>query len=55
MIPRLNCVILNYNDAPTVENLIAQIHDYQILEQIVVVDNHSSDDSLERLHPLAVL
>ncbi len=53
MIPRLNCVILNYNDAPTVENLIAQIHDYQILEQIVVVDNHSSDDSLERLHPLA--
>lgn len=49
---RLNCVILNYNDAATVENLVARLHDYRILEQIVVVDNHSTDDSLERLRLL---
>lgn len=52
MVPKLNCVILNYNDASTVERLIAQIHDYRLLEQIVVVDNHSTDDSLEHLRLL---
>lgn len=46
---RLSCVILNYNDAETTEKLVKQIVDYNVLHQIIVVDNASTDDSLERL------
>lgn len=46
---RINCVVVNYNDADTTECLVKRIHDYQSLKQIVVVDNGSSDDSWERL------
>ena len=43
------CVILNYNDASTTINLVQSIKDYALLNYIVVVDNCSTDDSLERL------
>lgn len=49
---RLSCVILNYNDAETTETLVEQIADYGLLHQIIVVDNASTDDSLERLRKL---
>ncbi len=49
---RLSCVILNYNDAETTEKLVKQITDYEVLHQIIVVDNASTDDSLERLKKL---
>ena len=49
---RLSCVILNYNDAETTEKLVKQIADYNVLHQIIVVDNASTDDSLERLKKL---
>lgn len=49
---KINCVILNYNDAETVTRLVHMIHDYDYLEKIVVVDNKSSDDSWERLEIL---
>ena len=49
---RLSCVILNYNDAETTEKLVKQIADYNVLHQIIVVDNASTDDSLERLKQL---
>ena len=49
---RLSCVILNYNDAETTEKLVRQIADYGVLHQIIVVDNASTDDSLERLRKL---
>lgn len=49
---RLNCVILNYNDAETTEKLVRQITDYDVLHQIIVVDNASTDDSLEWLRKL---
>lgn len=48
----LSCVILNYNDAKTTEKLVKQIVDYKIWHQIIVVDNASADDSLERLRIL---
>lgn len=48
----LSCVILNYNDAETTEKLVKQIADYKIWHQIIVVDNASADDSLERLKML---
>lgn len=46
---RINCVIVNYNDADTVTALINRISGFQILEQIVVVDNASSQDSWQTL------
>lgn len=49
---KLNCVILNYNDGDTVSKLTEMIGGYEILEQIVVVDNASTDDSPEKLRKL---
>ena len=49
---RLSCVILNYNDAETTEKLVKQIADYNVLHQIIVVDNASTEYSLERLKKL---
>ena len=46
---RINCVILNFNDGETVARLVHMIHDYDYLEKIVLVDNHSTDDSWEQL------
>lgn len=46
---RINCVVVNYNDADTTEGFVKRIRNYQFLEQIVVVDNGSSDDSWQRL------
>ena len=46
---KVSCIILNYNDAPTTINLLECIKDYRILDFIVVVDNCSTDDSLEKL------
>lgn len=42
-------VILNYNDAPTTMKLLEHVKDFSILDNIVVVDNCSTDDSWERL------
>lgn len=52
MYMKINCVILNYNDAQTVEKLVKQIEGYDCLDGIVVVDNASSDDSQDRLKGL---
>ncbi len=49
---KLNCVILNYNDADTVRKLVSLIRDYKVLEQIVIVDNASTDDSVRKLNLL---
>ena len=49
---RINCVILNFNDGETVSRLVHMIHDYDYLEKIVLVDNHSTDDSWEQLQVL---
>jgi len=44
-----SCVILNYNDSETTINLLEIIFKYSTLNYIIVVDNHSSDDSYRRL------
>ncbi|MCI9282849.1 MAG: glycosyltransferase family 2 protein [Lachnospiraceae bacterium] len=49
---KINCVILNYNDAETVEKLVRQIEKYSVLDGIVLVDNASTDDSWQRLQTL---
>lgn len=42
-------VIVNYNDFKTTNILIENIKNYKIIDEIVVVDNCSTDDSLENL------
>lgn len=46
---RLGIVILNYNDYKTTLNLINQIKYYDEIDHIVVVDNKSTNNSLEML------
>ena len=41
--------ILNYNDADTTENLLKSIEHYSSIDNIVVVDNNSTDDSYDYL------
>ncbi len=50
---KISCVILNYNDAASTERLVRQIYRYPVLDAVVVVDNHSTDDSLSRLKAMA--
>ena len=42
-------VIINYNDYKTTLNLINNIKDYKILNEIVVVDNKSTNESVDKL------
>lgn len=49
---KINCVILNYNDAETVLGLVNVICGYEALDQIVIVDNASTDDSWKKLEAL---
>ncbi len=46
---KVACVILNYNDFDTTAKLIRLIQNYTIFEKIIVVDNNSTDNSLELL------
>lgn len=42
-------VILNYNDSGTTGKLLDMIQNYKVLDKIVVVDNHSGDNSYQEL------
>ena len=46
---KIGIVIVNYNDYKTTKRLIENIKNYKCLEEIVVVDNNSTDDSFEKL------
>ncbi len=45
--------MVNYNDYENVKKMVDQISSYQLLDSIVIVDNHSTDDSLSKLKNLA--
>jgi len=49
----VTCVIVNYNDSETTISLLNKIKDYHILDYIVIVDNKSTDNSLENLQKYA--
>lgn len=49
---KIGMVILNYNDAKTVENLWNKIHSYKVIDHMIIVDNLSPDDSYSRLKKL---
>lgn len=42
-------VILNYNDSEDTSLIIEEIKDYDILDYIIIVDNKSTDDSVQKL------
>lgn len=46
---KIGMVIVNYNDFKMTSRLLKNIKDYKCLEEIVVVDNNSTDDSFEKL------
>ena len=48
----IGMVIVNYNDYKTTKRLLDNVKNYKILKEIVVVDNKSTDDSLENLQKL---
>ena len=47
-------VIVNYNDFETTKRLLNNVKDYKCLDKIIVVDNHSSDNSLLKLESLSI-
>lgn len=47
-------VIVNYNDIENTLKLINNVAKYRILKKIVVVDNNSTDDSIEKLKKLRI-
>lgn len=46
-------VILNYNTGKVVKKFVEKIRNYNLLKKIIIVDNCSTDESLEVLSPLA--
>lgn len=46
-------LIVNYNDADTTINLLNVIKDYRIIDKIVIVDNKSTDNSVDKLQTRA--
>lgn len=45
-------VVLNYNDAEETVKFVNDINSYDVVNQIVVVDNGSTDDSLSQLEKI---
>ena len=51
---KLVFIIINYNDYKTTKRLLDNIKDYKVIDKIYVVDNHSTDDSYEKLKKLKI-
>ena len=47
-------LIINYNDFTTTKKLIDNVKDYKVLDEIVVVDNNSTDNSFNELKKLNI-
>ncbi len=46
-------IVLNYNDCETTNKFVLSILDFESIDKIIVVDNHSTDDSFEKLTELS--
>lgn len=51
MNPVVSCVILNFNDANTTIELVKSIKNFDKIDYIVIVDNASTDDSVNAISP----
>lgn len=49
---KISCIIVNYNDVGTTKKLLTEIREYESLTSVIVVDNHSIDDSVQQLEVL---
>lgn len=49
---RTVAVVLNYNDANTCLQFLKETEDYKVIDKIIIVDNHSTDDSIEKLQKI---
>ena len=47
-------LIVNYNDYKTTINLINNIKDYNRIEEIIIIDNNSTDNSVEEINKLNI-
>ena len=47
-------IIVNYKDVATTIRLINNVKDYKVLDKIIVVDNHSLDNSINKLNQLNI-
>ena len=47
-------IIVNYRDVNTTIKLINNIKDYKVVDEIVVVDNNSLDNSVRKLNNLSI-
>lgn len=47
--PKITCLILNYNDYETTVRLMKEIMSYECFDNIVVVDNYSTNESFSEL------
>ena len=45
----LSVVVLNYNDSETTLNFVKRVNNFENINYIVIVDNNSTDDSVEKL------
>lgn len=48
-------VIVNYNDYISTNKLINNVKNYKTIDEIVVVDNHSNDDSINKIKNVTLL
>lgn len=48
-------IVLNYNDSDATIKLVKAVHCYSCIDKIIIVDNLSTDDSLEKLRELLVI
>lgn len=48
----IDVIILNYNDAETTGGLVKKIESYNCIQRILIVDNCSTDDSIDKLSKL---
>ena len=46
---KVDCVILNYNDADSCIELVNKIKKYENIKKIIIVDNNSTDNSVQKL------
>ncbi len=46
-------IVIHYNDPESTIQLIHQIQNYQILDKIIIVDNHSSQEALAKIKKLS--
>ena len=49
---KVGVVILNYNSWEMSANLAKKMSSFSVIDEVVIVDNSSTDDSFERLQAL---